>query len=397
MAVSPASRRVSEAAAEAPARPIIVSPAPEFALLCACCSDISPEERHRRVRELLRQPIDWQRLADAAEHHGVIPRLYEDLRSMAGIVPSEVLQAIAAFYQSNLQRALWLTRELGRIIAHLKKSEIPSLPYKGPVLAQELYGDVAGRQFSDLDILVRGRDVERAKSALLELGYKLDLTLTPRQQESLLQSGYELSFDGANGRHMVELQWQILPRFYSVDFNMEALFQHACEQQIAGTSIRSLSAEDLLLVLCVHAGKHAWIQLSWLCDVVQLAKKESINWNLFWSEAERLGVRRVVGISFFLAKRLLGSSLPPRIDPTAESLVEEVVPLIEASAHFNTESLPYFRLIARSRERFQDRRRLWWRLATTPSIGEWNAVRLPSPLFPLYRVIRPLRVARRLL
>ena len=401
VAVSSASSRVSRAVPEPQAptpRPTVVSGAPEFQLLCACCAEASSEERHRRVGELLRQPIDWQHLADAAEHHGVIPRLYEELRSTKEIVPPEALKTIATLYQSNLQRGLWLTRELGRIFSHLEKLGIAALPYKGPVLAEALYGDVATRQFSDLDILVRDRDVQRAMAALLELGYKPDLTLTPRQLASHLRSGYELSFDSASARHLLELQWQILPRFYAVDFDMEALFQRACRQRMADTTVSSLSSEDLLLVLCVHAGKHAWIQLSWLCDVVQLAKEESMDWNFFWSEAERLGVQRIIAITFLLAERFLRSSLPnlPN-DPDAESLAEEVLPLIEASTHFNTESLDYFRLIARTRERPQDRRRFWWRLATTPSIGEWNAVRLPEALFPLYRVIRPLRIARRLL
>lgn len=378
-------------------RPVVLSRAPEFQLLCACCADISHEERQQRIDELLRQPIDWQHLADAAEHHGVIPRLYEELRSTGKIVPSEALKTIAALYQSNLQRALWLTRELGRVLAHLDRLGIPALPYKGPVLAESVYGDVAARQFSDLDVLVRNRDVQRTTCALLELGYKPDPALTPRQLASHLRSGYELSFDSANARHLVELQWQILPRFYAVDFDMEALFQRARPRRLADISVRSLSPEDLLLVLCVHAAKHAWIQLSWLCDVVQLAKNESMDWNFFWSEAERLGARRIVAVTFLLAKRLLGSSIPLRNGTNAEPLAEEIVPLIEASTHFNTESLDYFRLIARTRERSHDRRRFWWRLATTPSMGEWNAVRLPEPLFPLYRVIRPFRVARRLL
>ena len=381
------------------ARPTVVSRTPEFDSLCTCCAEIAQDERKRRLRELLRQPMDWEHLLEAADHHGVVPRVYEQLRGMEQSLPSAALQAIALLYQSNLQRTLWLTRELGRILAHFAKHGIPALPYKGPVLAESLYGDVAARQFSDLDILVRVDDVRRTKQALLELGFKPELTLTPPQQLSYLRSGYELSFDSATTRNLLELQWQILPRFYAVSFDIEALFNRALPQRIADISIRSLCAEDLLLVLAVHAGKHAWIQLSWLCDVMQLSRKPSLNWDLVWKEAGRLGVRRIVVVTFLLAHHLLGSPLPPTMppDPDAESLAEEITPLIEASRHFDTEALGYFRLIARTRERRRDQCRFWWRLATTPSVGEWNAVRLPSPLFPLYRVIRPLRVARRLL
>jgi hypothetical protein len=33
------------------------------------------------------------------------------------------------------------------------------------------------------------------------------------------------------------------------------------------------------------------------------------------------------------------------------------------------------------------------RLALTPGPGEWQAVRLPKPLFPLYRLVRLTRLA----
>jgi hypothetical protein len=49
------------------------------------------------------------------------------------------------------------------------------------------------------------------------------------------------------------------------------------------------------------------------------------------------------------------------------------------------------------RERVSDRLRFAARLAFTPSVGEWDVVHLPAPLFPLYRVVRLFRVAGRLL
>jgi len=48
------------------------------------------------------------------------------------------------------------------------------------------------------------------------------------------------------------------------------------------------------------------------------------------------------------------------------------------------------------RERARDKLRFLFRLAFTPSIGEWEVVRLPAPLFPLYRIIRLFRLAGRL-
>jgi hypothetical protein len=49
----------------------------------------------------------------------------------------------------------------------------------------------------------------------------------------------------------------------------------------------------------------------------------------------------------------------------------------------------------RLRERRADRVRFLARLAFTPGPGEWEAVRLPGALVPLYRVVRVVRLAGR--
>ncbi len=182
---------------------------------------------------------------------------------------------------------------------------IDTLPYKGPVLAEILYGNVALRQFSDLDLLIRAADLARAKAALLELGYKPALELTRRQGRFHVESGYEDTFGGALGSNVLELQWRIVPRFYSIDTDIDALFDRATVVSLGGRSLRTICAEDLMLVLCVHAAKHGWAQLSWLCDIAKLTP--SLDWVVVQEQARRLGIERIVAVTFFLAHRLHGT------------------------------------------------------------------------------------------
>lgn len=370
----------------------------EFDLLLACCAEPS-DEREARIRAILQRPMDWQCFTEAAEHHGVVPRVDENLSRNADLVPREALATIHQIYQANARRTLWLTRELGRVLEHFQLRGIPALPYKGPVLAQSLYGNVTERQFSDLDVLIHASDFSRAKTALLELGFEFGMELTSQQERAYLQSGYEFSFDSRNGRNLLELQWQILPRFYAVDFNVDGLFARAVPQNVAGVALRTLCGEDLLLVLCVHAAKHAWTQLSWLCDLTKLTIAPELDWDVVWRQATALGIRRMIAVTFTLAHRALRTPLPPDMPRNldVDSIADHLVPLIQRSTRFDTESLAYFRLMASLRERPRDRARLWWRLATTPTVGEWSTVRLPAPLFPLYHAVRVLRLARRIL
>jgi hypothetical protein len=77
-------------------------------------------------------------------------------------------------------------------------------------------------------------------------------------------------------------------------------------------------------------------------------------------------------------------------------MVDEIQPHLISEDAFDAESLAYFRLMLRLRERQADRFRFLQRLILTPGPGEWNAVRLPRPLFPLYRLVRLSRLAARL-
>jgi hypothetical protein len=63
----------------------------------------------------------------------------------------------------------------------------------------------------------------------------------------------------------------------------------------------------------------------------------------------------------------------------------------------NSKSLEYMRLMIRLRERRLDQARIAWRLATTPSLTEWQTKELPDSLFPFYRAIRVWRLGSRAL
>jgi hypothetical protein len=369
----------------------------EFELLVACCAHASRDER---IREILEGPLDWKRLLQLAGHHGVIPQLYHRLSS-SNVVPQGTFPFLQQRYEANLHQTLWLTRELLRILSHLQRNGIETLPYKGPVLAEILYGSVALRQFSDLDLLVHETDLAKAKAALLELGYKPALQLTPRQNRAYLESGYEYAFDSSLGRNLLEMQWRILPRFYSINFDVNAFFCRSMTLSLGGHSLRTLCREDLMVVLCVHAAKHAWAQLSWLCDIAELS--QLVDWIVVQDHAQRLGIERIVAVTFVLADRLLGTRMPQpvqeriRYDRAAEGLADRILPIVAQRTEYDTESMAYFRLMMTVRERWRDRVLFLWRLAFTPSVGEWSAIRLPGPLFPLYRVVRLMRLVGRLI
>jgi hypothetical protein len=368
---------------------------PEFELLLACCQ--SSRDGHR-LTQALQSPIHWDSVLRLSEHHRILPALHSAVYGRED-VPASIQSALRSRYQTNALKALRFSAELARITRAFHDSEIDVLAHKGPALGQLLYRDPALRQFGDLDLLVRPRNVMQAKAVLRDLGYELQLQLSPRQEKAYLSSGYEYVFGLNDERNLLELQWRILPRFYAIEFGLEAMFERSVEIQIEGFRVRSLCREDSMLVLCVHAAKHGWAHLGMLRDIAMLADL-GLDWKWMVAEAGKIGINRIMGISLRLAHDLLGLAYPQSFGHEVqgvEKLTRHVVRNLTSATELNTESLAYFRAMMQTRERWQDRLRMGLRLAFTPSVGEWQAVRISDALFPLYHAVRMARLMKRAL
>jgi hypothetical protein len=379
----------------------------EFEFLCALTGVELGQERVERIANWDLSALNWSEFLRLAEHHGVLPLAARNLIEHDCIkngrgLSSEIERSLRSAYDANLRRSLWFTAELARIMQHFERRQLRAVPYKGALLAQSAYHDVGLRNFSDLDFLISPADFDRMKQALAEIGYRPSALFTPAVERFWLRNGYERSFDSAVGPNLVELQWALLPHFYAVDLRVEDLLARAGNTVVAGSEVSCLSSEDSLLVLCLHAAKHLWTRLIWLADIAEALRSQPIDHARVFSRARSLGIVRILGVSFWLAKNVLRAELPKgaqetiAADPRVPVLGREFAERLARGAAYDFESTEYFRRIMNLRERRGDRWRYLWRLVWTPGAGDVAAVRLPEPLFPLYRIVRTGRLIRKL-
>ena len=353
------------------------------------------------IQFLLQQPLDWQELLRLADQHGVTSLLYQTLAPLPDAAPVAALAELRNSYETNIRKSLFLTRELLRILDCLDGLGMKVIPYKGVVMSEVYYGDVALRQSGDMDLFVRKQDVAHIKTVVRDFGYTPRVFIPEDAEQDYIASGYECSFDGPAGKNLLELQWALQPRFYAVDFDMDGLFERAVNITFAGRPVETPSAEDLLLILSMHAAKHVWGRLIWLCDIAQILRQANLNWDWIQPQTRSLGIERILHITLLLANRLLKSAIPRTLeasisaDKSAQMFAEQIAISMAAGVTYQEEQLSYFRLAMRLRERKIDRLRFFTRLAFTPGPGEWEAVRFPKLLFPLYRLVRLGRLASR--
>lgn len=371
----------------------------EDELLLVCARTRQLPETSRRIQTLLRGEVDWSYLLSTAHRHRVAPLLYRCLEgSYKADVPHDALDRLRAHFHANRLRNRFLTGRLVQLIELLEEEGIVALPYKGPVIAASAYGDLALREFNDLDVLVREDDVLRAGELLASLGYRPQYRMSIAQTAAFLRYGRQYVFAREDGS-VVELHWAATPRFLPLSLSQEHLYQHAVQVTLGGITVPTLSHEDLLLTLCVHGSGHVWERLAWLCDVAELiGASPDLDWERLVSNAGSLNSTRMLLLGLSLAADLLGADVPERVLRQAR-VSTPVGPLAaEVRERLFREEKPPQRLLDgtafhhfhfRALERLRDRLRYCLHRATVPTLSDCNALPLPAALFPVYRLLRP--------
>jgi hypothetical protein len=116
-------------------------------------------------------PLDWDLVVRLAELHGVRPLAF---RYLAGCLPEPHRRRLADDCAAIAAHNRFVTGELIRILDLLESAGIPVIPFKGPVLAHQLFADVGMREFSDLDMIVPREQAWEAVDLLRGAGYTPD-------------------------------------------------------------------------------------------------------------------------------------------------------------------------------------------------------------------------------
>src|SRR5207253_685421 len=175
-----------------------------------------------------------------------------------------------------------------------------------------LYGGVVLREFCDLDVLIRREDVARTKDLLVAYGYRTDLPTGRAREAAYLRSRHELHFMPKDDAFLIEIHQAFLAPYHSFPFDYDAVWSRLRRTRFYDREILSLAPEDYLLVLSVHAAKHSWSRLAWICDIARLlvVSGEEVDWTTLMDRAASFGASRMVSLGLVLAHSLLLAPVP---------------------------------------------------------------------------------------
>lgn len=357
------------------------------------------------VRALVGATADWDAMLRVATAHRVAPMLLSTLRAHQALdrLPVTIRRPLEQQYVAAAARGTRLQTELLRILRRLAELNIETLPVRGPSLALQLYPDPVGRQSDDLDLLVRREDLPRAKAALQVDGYAPVEPVPPAIEALRLAAGGACVLQQAGSSLQVDLAWTLFPRHFARPLTLEDLTAHRRIHRIDDQPVATLDHESWLILLCAHGAKHLWSRHAWTLDVAMLmARYHDWQWDAVLHRAQSLGFARMLLLGLAWNQQTCGTPLPDRI--TAAIARDAIVARLCHVLTDNFERDPTWfpgddwnraKFQYQVRERGRDRWRYVWRRALMPTPNDWRTCPLPASLWPLYMVLRPLRLATR--
>jgi hypothetical protein len=264
-------------------------------------------QSNRADNSFIEKDYNWELFLDLAVHHRLFPGLTTKLNGLGGNeVPSFVFQRLQEWQQTNLFKMLHLAAEMEQLNQLFVGNKISCLFLKGPILGKVLYGDIALRTSSDLDVLVPITQLENVEMNLESMGYVKDDYI-----ETILNDWkwrhHHLAFFHPEKKVKIEVHWRLNPG-PGKEPPFSELWERKQELLLSSKPIYFLGNEDLFFFLVTHGARHGWSRLRWLVDIDLLIKK-SLDWGRIHSLFKTYNHLPVAGQALILANQLLNTPI----------------------------------------------------------------------------------------
>ena len=341
--------------------------------------------------------IDWGKLLALAEQHCVRPLLLQSLKAVCwDAVPPSVRLELEGFCKSNAQKNLLLAAELLRLLRSFSENEVPVVAFKGPILAEAVYGDLSLREFCDLDLLIRVQDLAKAEDILLACGYTAQFPDRDYRTAFLSYHG-QYAFRRGQSDLWVDLHWQFSPDGVVFPLRAAEVWPRLIEETIAGRTVPSLAHDDQALFLAAHGTKEGWRRMLWLCDFAEFLRRyQDLDWIAILERAARSHSSRQLLLAIELAATMLDAPAPAELlnQARSSSAVQSLARRAREGMLLTAPKGSWeFRFGLNTHDKFLHRLLPIKAFLTTRTVGDHQAMPLPKSLWGLYYLTRPFRLA----
>ena len=380
----------------------------ENQLLIECSQSLIDSQQTARISRLFEHSLDWEYVLTVAKKNAVFPLVGRNLlQNFTHVLPAHIREVLIKHLHANVQRNLFLTGKLLEIVGLFDANNIPILPFKGPLLAAQAYGDLSARQYVDLDILVQPKHLESAIRLLGDRSYNPVSSISWLNKTNWhLSDKKDIYFRSGDGLVNVELHWKLSGSHFALPFEMNGLWARLETISLANVNLRTLPFDDLLIYLCLHGSRHGWERFGWICDVNELIlSRDFIDWDQVIEKARHLGCENALGLGlylvheFFVREFSFPSWQKVKGDLMFRTYAKRIRSQLFTERHIVMGMGDRYAYHLKLKEDRRDKWKLhlhyifWYlRIIFTPRAIDTNVFNLPRALEPLYYLMRPLRL-----
>ena len=282
---------------------IDISREQRFVYLCSILP--MPKKYLKKAQDIFKTGLDLDeavRIAYVHQVYSLFARNLKDHFPEAG--ENEAVKAMYVAANRNRFDSMKQAGELVRLYRVFTDNGLRTVPLKGVLLSKMLYDDPTYRYATDIDLLIRHDDFDRAKEILAEQGYtsNKEYVSTAKQMEVYESKFHDYDFESKDGTKL-ELHWRVA--------DIKAAEILTCDNADStvlffGQELPTYTPEEWLIYLAYHGVHHGYMWMKWLTDFDTLARHASVDRKAAMELAAEMGLDWALRASYAMAYLVSG-------------------------------------------------------------------------------------------
>ena len=293
-----------------------------------------------KIIEAEKNNLDWDSFLKKARENGISAVVYSKLNKIKKDclhIHSFVFEELKKIYYMNATQNSLIFEELEKVLDTFRKAGIQVIVLKGAALAEKIYGNLALRPMTDVDLLVKKENLFSLDDQMKILGYRpSDVSINDIDFSSTYLTTLDYRSASSNSPSF-HIHWHFVNssvpnESYIRNIKIEDIWRDAEKTRIADVETLVMVPHHLLIHLSEHALRvtHSLSKLGLLYDISESVNsyKERLDWERLIKDSLKFDLSQMVYINLYFASRFLETKIPEyvllRLRPKRLSLGEKI-------------------------------------------------------------------------
>lgn len=272
-----------------------------------------------KEKEFSTNNINWKLFLQLCVKHGVLQYIYHELKEKNNLnkFPKQIRQILKKRLENIIHRNLDIEIKTNQILKQLLKITKDIIILKGPAIAKLYYPHLGLREYVDIDLLVKKKDMDKLIKFFKKQDFNINHHNIHPYDNTAKKQGYP-SFDIITSPASFYLA-------KTLDMNQEMWWKDCRKIELFNLNVKALSLYNQLLFLIYHTAKHKFqdeAKLKWYLDIKKIFEKKEINKDKLKTKLKKHGIFNIACMLFTIMNKEVDFKNPyKKIKPKNKSFL----------------------------------------------------------------------------